>query len=267
MTREIEGALTTVATLIVCLVALGNCSSSTPVEPSEPAPGHSQTMSGHIKGTDPVPEATYSAWRERRSYYALLEIVDSHYIDPCRYQSPCPPYADNERPAKDDLIRLLGNERDAEYPGAGSDTWVYSSTRHRVGTENLVVRFDRQGLVSAVEWVTKRSAARQTGSEDPVPESTYMRWRERRSYYAILEILDAHINPCPDESPCRTLPARRATKADVARLLGSDRDDGYPNAGPDMWVYPSDRRIGVGHYLMITFDRQGMVDGVGSASE
>jgi|GEM_PF-4482398 len=110
--------------------------------------------------------------------------------------------------------------------------------------------------------------ARASGNLDPVPESTYKAWQDHRSYYALLEIVDAHIDPCGGyESPCGEPRSYRATKAEVRRLLGDSIDKDYPHAGPDTWVYSSDRHVPLGSYLVIEFDKQGLVKEIGWVSE
>ena len=94
--------------------------------------------------------------------------------------------------------------------------------------------------------------------EDPVPQTTSLAWRKHQSYYALLEIIDAHLDPNYHE----------ATKADVKTFLGEGIDDGlYPNSGPDMWVYTSTRHVPHGTYLLISFDKHGVVKEIDWADE
>lgn len=92
----------------------------------------------------------------------------------------------------------------------------------------------------------------------PAPDVS-RRWRERRDYYALLEIVDAYIDPFN----------HKAAKADVLKHLGRgcDTPDSYPNAGPRIWVYPSSRRVPYGSYLVIEFDEDDMVKHIEWASE
>ena len=85
-----------------------------------------------------------------------------------------------------------------------------------------------------------------------MPRDVYQAWREKDSYYALLEIVDAHIDPSVHP---------RVSKADVRKYLGPavDSPDLYPNAGPDLWVYSSSRRVPFGSYLFVEFDKAGFV--------
>lgn len=97
-------------------------------------------------------------------------------------------------------------------------------------------------------------------TNDAVPANVERNWREHGSYYALLEIVDAHIDPFNH---------RNVSRADVRKYLGDGIDDrdGYPNAGPNFWVYPSSRRVPYGSYLLVYFDDSGHVEEIGWASE
>lgn len=85
-------------------------------------------------------------------------------------------------------------------------------------------------------------------------------WREHQSYYALIEILDTHI----------MTPSHSATKEEVLKYLGPGEDDpeeGHPNSGPNVWIYPSNRKIPYGSYCMIFFDEEGKVSGIGWCDE
>ncbi len=92
----------------------------------------------------------------------------------------------------------------------------------------------------------------------PSPE-VFQRWTKDHSYYALLEIVDAYIDP-------RT---HKATKADVRRYIGKGDDTKgyYPNSGPNLWVFPSSRRVPYGSYLIIEFDSHQKVKKVDWVSE
>jgi len=96
--------------------------------------------------------------------------------------------------------------------------------------------------------------------QDEVPSAVYRAWREKGSYYALLEIVDAHIDPSVHS---------RVSKADVRGYLGpgADSPDLYPNAGPDFWVYFSSRRVPFGSYLFVEFDKAGFVKEISWGSE
>jgi len=101
-------------------------------------------------------------------------------------------------------------------------------------------------------------SAPESRSKEPASE-VFQRWEKSRSYYALLELVDAYIDPL----------SNKASKSDVEKYLGPgiDTPDHHPNAGPNMWVYPSIRRVPHGSYLIIEFDDQGMVQRIGWVSE
>ena len=84
-------------------------------------------------------------------------------------------------------------------------------------------------------------------------------WHEHRSYYALIEILDTHINPW----------GKPATKAQVRDILGpgGEGPDAYPGLGPNTWVYTSSRKVPYGSYCFITFGDDGKVKEIDWASE
>ena len=93
----------------------------------------------------------------------------------------------------------------------------------------------------------------------PVCPAASRAWARSQSYYALLELLDAHLDP-------RDHTVNRTT---VRRFLGVpiDSPDGYPNAGPDLWVYPASRRVGWEHILLVSFGANGRVRSLDWASE
>jgi len=92
--------------------------------------------------------------------------------------------------------------------------------------------------------------------EEPAPE-VFATWRAFHDYYALLEIVDAYIDPF----------CNNASKADVLKYLGDTHDPEYPNAGPKMWVFSSVRRVPYGSYLVIRFDDNDAVKEVFWVSE
>jgi hypothetical protein len=94
----------------------------------------------------------------------------------------------------------------------------------------------------------------------PAPE-VFRKWKEHHDYYALLEIVDAYIDPNLHE----------ASKADVLKYLGHgiDTPDDYPNAGPKLWVYESVRRRcdGLDTYLLVEFDERDIVKTIFWGSE
>ena len=82
-------------------------------------------------------------------------------------------------------------------------------------------------------------------------------WAEQRSYYALVEIVDAFIDPT----------VHRATKQQVEELLGGQRDDGHPGASSDCWIYSSRRHVPRESCLCIYFDERSVVKKVDWISE
>jgi hypothetical protein len=104
-------------------------------------------------------------------------------------------------------------------------------------------------IVFLVATIGLCSCAHRQGGPSEVATGVLESWRSERSYYALVEIVDAYIDPS----------VHRATKQQVEELLGSQRDDGHPGASPDCWIYSSSRRIPRGSYLCIYFDDRGLV--------
>ena len=84
-------------------------------------------------------------------------------------------------------------------------------------------------------------------------------WRQHRSYYALVEILDTCINPWGDP----------ATKAQVRKILGpgGEGPDAYPGLGANTWLYTSTRKVPYGSYCFISFGDDDKVKDVSWASE
>jgi hypothetical protein len=97
-----------------------------------------------------------------------------------------------------------------------------------------------------------------TTSNNP-PADPVIRYRQTDDYYALLQIVDEHIDPAWNG---------RVSKADVLKFLGKgiDNPDLYPNAGADYWVYTSTRRLPEGSYLFIAF-KDGYVQSLAWGSE
>ena len=105
----------------------------------------------------------------------------------------------------------------------------------------------------------RAGAAASKDLRDDVAPEVFKAWRTTQSYYALSEIVDAYIDP-------RT---REVTKLDVERLLGPGDDDpeGYPNAGPRLWVYYSSRRGMNAYILLVAFDEKDRVTHINWAAE
>ena len=85
-------------------------------------------------------------------------------------------------------------------------------------------------------------------------------WHRHRSYYALVEILDTHVQFWTYDPP---------TKAEVRDILGP-RDEGpdaHPGIGPNTWVYWSRRKAPFGNYCFITFGEDDNVKSIDWASE
>jgi outer membrane protein assembly factor BamE (lipoprotein component of BamABCDE complex) len=85
-----------------------------------------------------------------------------------------------------------------------------------------------------------------------VPQEVHDRWQQDGNYYALLELVEAYVEP-------------GVSKEVVRRHLGegaTDPDD-YPNAGPNYWVYFSSRRVMEPHILIVEFDDRGLVKDAG----
>jgi hypothetical protein len=101
------------------------------------------------------------------------------------------------------------------------------------------------------------SCAHRAERASGVSRAVLQSWASERSYYALVEIVDAFIDPT----------VHRATKQQVEELLGSQRDEGHPGASPDCWIYSSSRRVRRESCLCIYFDERGTVKEVDWISE
>lgn len=100
-----------------------------------------------------------------------------------------------------------------------------------------------------------------TQSGDPVVPEVYRKWREESSYYALIEIIDAHLANWPDYN--------RRTKEHVLKYLGepnwwpTGREPGNEWAYKDRrWGYQGvDRHVPYGSKVFITFnDKDELID-------
>lgn len=150
----------------------------------------------------------------------------------------------NETPSNKALVRT------------GRTVPPHSSTLCTLGTIMKRIILLTLFLVSIFGCVLGTTESKLDNLFDPSPD-IFRRWQEERSYYALIEIVDAYIDPLNNE----------ATKTDVLKYLGKTYDDGYPNAGAKMWVFPSSRRVPYGAYLIIYFDENDKVEEIGWVSE
>lgn len=121
----------------------------------------------------------------------------------------------------------------------------------------MIVVFRLAPSLAFVALLSAFAACTQSHPSPPLDAAT--RWRATGDHYALYELVDRYIDPQQHE---------KVSKADVLRLLGEGIHDpeGYPNAGPDLWVYISDKR-GNGSYLYISFDKNGFVKDASWGSE
>ena len=93
-----------------------------------------------------------------------------------------------------------------------------------------------------------------------VSDEVLARWLKDNSYYALVEIVDAYIDPQYSSA---------VSKARVRELLGPgmDRREDYPGASENRWIYPSSRHVPYGSYLIIEFNEAGNVRFLEWASE
>jgi len=92
-----------------------------------------------------------------------------------------------------------------------------------------------------------------TGIADPVAPEIYRRWQQDDSYYALVEIIDAHLDR-PDHC--------RATRRDVLRRLGQPNWDTICIDRERVWCYQgSGRHVPRQDKVLFTFDdRDKLVD-------
>ena len=92
-----------------------------------------------------------------------------------------------------------------------------------------------------------------------VSPEAFKAWKQDRCYYALLEIVDSHIDPN----------YHKASKEDVRKYLGNDYGEGYPapQKGAQTWWYSSTRQIPQGSHLLISFDSNNIVKTVNWVSE
>lgn len=91
---------------------------------------------------DPVHEAHLALWRNNRSYYALLELVEG-VIEP-----------QLGRMRRQDIEELLG-KGNPDYPNSNGRLLEYVGTRHIPAGAHLLVAFDEKDIVQSVEWVSE----------------------------------------------------------------------------------------------------------------
>ena len=78
------------------------------------------------------------------------------------------------------------------------------------------------------------------------PSETYHRWQTQQSYYALVEIIDAHLANRPDHN--------RATKKDVLKHLGKPNWSTFTE-DPKCWAYQGlGRHVPYGNKVLFTFN-------------
>ena len=91
---------------------------------------------------------------------------------------------------------------------------------------------------------------------DPANSAAIREWRETRSYYALLEIVEGIIEP----------EIGRMRRQDVEALLGKGDPD-YPNSNGRMLHYGGERRIPYASHVLIIFDDKDVTQGTEWVSE
>jgi hypothetical protein len=91
---------------------------------------------------------------------------------------------------------------------------------------------------------------------DPTHAAHLKLWRESRSYYALLGLLEGLIEP----------EIGRMRRKDIRELLG-DGSPNYPGSKGRLLDYGSDRQLPVGSHLLIGFDENDLVDSIEWVSE
>jgi hypothetical protein len=81
-------------------------------------------------------------WRESRSYYALLELVEG-IIEP-----------EIGRMRRKDIRELLG-EGSPDYPGSNGRLLEFAGERQLPVGSHLIVGFDEVDVVDTIEWVSE----------------------------------------------------------------------------------------------------------------
>ena len=85
------------------------------------------------------------AWRHHRSYYALIEILDTCINPWCN-------------PATKTRVREIlgpGGEGPDAYPGLGSNTWVYTSSRRVPYGSYCFITFGADDKVKSIDWASE----------------------------------------------------------------------------------------------------------------
>ena len=96
--------------------------------------------------------------------------------------------------------------------------------------------------------------------DNPVSSDVYLKWEQGNSYYALVEIIDAHLANRPDYN--------RATKQDVLKHLGQP-NWGTINQDPKKeWAYQGlGRHVPYGDKVIFTFNKKNELIDIGWVSE
>ena len=97
-------------------------------------------------------------------------------------------------------------------------------------------------------------------NENVVSPSVYERWEKHNSYYALIEIIDAHLANRPDYN--------RATKTDVKKYLG-EPNFGMPNQDEkkELGYQGFHRHVPYGDKVIFTFNTKDELIEMGWVSE
>ena len=128
-----EGDMKQLALLILLCGVLPGCRS----------PYLTHHASGDWQST--VSPDVIEAWRRHRSYYAFVEILDTRINPWCN-------------PATKTRVREIlgpGGEGSDAYPGLGSNTWVYTSSRKVPYGSYCFITFGEDDKVKSIDWASE----------------------------------------------------------------------------------------------------------------
>jgi len=92
-----------------------------------------------------------------------------------------------------------------------------------------------------------------TADRHTVPRSTNRAWRKYQSYYALQEIVDTRFYPGFHVE---------LTRQNVIEILGDDKRVDYPGVRTNTLAFHAYRKNGTAVDLLVTFNTNGLVDGV-----
>ena len=139
-----------VSGLVVCFAVLASAQVGAPFLSPDTQLTHCWWSSDEIAAEDRAAcehhrEYVMNVWRNHRSYYALLEIVEGRLQDGLK------------KMRREDVIDLLGSKNiDWDYPHSRRDGFlVWGSSRSLPMGSYLVVQFDKRGMAESYDWVSE----------------------------------------------------------------------------------------------------------------